>query len=662
MSTRAERRRKERERAKAADAKRGGGTGQPDARGEKVSERARKPRPEQVRASRVGVLAAALALLAGLIEVVVVLHLKRQGLIVRLSGHFPWMIPVAHLLAFLAVAGLLLAVRRAWPRAGTPTVTVGVLVGLMTWALVGIYEPLYAPAVALLAAGVGAQAGRMARGRFGRLLFRAAPATAAVLGVVFVGVTIYSFVAPRRAEARALAAAAPAEGPNILLIVMDAVRARSMGLYDPTLRNTPFLDALADEGVVFDRAAAPSPWTLPTHATLFTGRLPKEHDADWHRALDGRYPTIAEHLTRAGYATAGFTANLAFTGPEEGLARGFARYQAYPVNLGQIVLSTNLGRRLANLNVPRRWLGLTEQLNVVPGPEITERFLRWHDRHRDRPFFVFLNYYDAHEPFPPAPGGPPISPLHHRHSLVSGTVTHFEAPEPVRQNQFLRGYLAGYRAAIAYLDREIRRLLEELHRRGELDRTIVVVTSDHGEVIGEHRLVGHNSSLYHPNLWVPLLIRYPGSAPGGVRVPDEVTLRHLPATLLDLAGFEGETDLPGRSLARLWDGSEPDEPWQDTLYAHLSGGSDFPPWAPAARGPEMHSLIRDWRHYILNGDGTEELYDLRRDPGELRNLVTDPATGPLLEQLRQVVGSVPGVEELPDPAGPPEPFGAVPPP
>lgn len=667
MSSRAERRREKRAREKRAKERRAnngtaGKARKPDpakgAAGGSGPGRA-AGLPEPVPVARVALLAVALALVAGLVEVAVVLYLKRLGLIVRTSEHFPWMTPTAHLLAFLLVAALLLVLRRAWPRLAGRAATAGVLMGLFALAVVGVIEALYPAAVVLLAVGVGVQAGRMARGRFGDVILRAAPPVAAALGAALLGVAIYSFTAPGRAETRALAdlpAASSAEGrPNILLVVMDAVRAQSMGLHNPSLRNTPVLNALAGQSVVFDRAYAPSPWTLPTHATLFTGRWPTEHEADWKRVLDGRFPTLGERLTAAGYATGGFSANLAFTGAEQGLDRGFGRYEVYPVNLGQIVLSSALGRKLASIDRLRNGLGLELPINEVPAEEVTDRFLRWRDRHPDRPFFAFMNYYDAHEPFPPAPGGPPITPLTHRHTLLSGTVTHFEAPPPNAQDRFLRGYLAGYRAAIAYIDRELQRLIRELESRGELANTIVVVTSDHGEVIGEHGLVGHNSSLYHPNLWVPLLIRYPAALPAGVRIDNEVTIRHLPATLLDLAGFEAG-DLPGRSLARLWADTAGDRAWTDTLYAHLTGGAGFPPWAPAALGPEMHSVVRDARHYILNGDGSEELYHLGRDPGEMRDLAGDPEATPLLRELRSLIRSVPGAAPLPgEPEGPHRP-------
>lgn len=594
---------------------------------------------EQVAPIRLIVLAAFFALIGGFIEVLVIVYLRRLGLNVRLSDHFPWMIPAAHLLVFALAMLLLLGGRRIWRYAGTLPFSVGVLAGLMAYSVVVALEWLHPLAAPVVAAGVGVQAGRMARGRFGRLVTRAAAPTAATLGVVFLVVLVTSFVGPRRAEDRALGMLPPpGEGhPNILLIILDTVRARSMGLYDPALANTPALDRLAADGVVFDRAYAPSPWTLPSHGTMFTGHWPQAHGADWTRPLDDRYPVVAEHMAQAGYVTVGFVGNILWGGPEFGLARGFLHYESYPVNLGQIVLSASIGRELASLDGPRAWLGLDLPLNAVPAPEVTDNFLDWHADRPDRPYFAFLNYFDAHEPVSPAPGQPEFAPITHRTGLLSGSLAQFAVPPGASGQRLARAYRAGYEATIAEVDAQLGRLFDALERRGDLDSTVVVIAGDHGEVIGEHGIFGHNNSVYLPTLWVPLVIRYPDSVPAGLRVEADAGLRNLPATIVELAGVAADAPFPGRSLSRHWATAGEAAGPVDTIYSHLTATAAVPPWTPAARGPEMHSLIRDEHHYILNGDGTEELYEIESDRRETENLAGEPGAADLLEQLRTLI-------------------------
>lgn len=187
---------------------------------------------------------------------------------------------------------------------------------------------------------------------------------------------------------------------------------------------------------------------------------------------------------------------------------------------------------------------------------------------------------------------------------------------------------AAYDGSIAWLDSELGKLFEALGARGRLDNTIVVVTSDHGEQFGEHGLMDHGNSLYRPLLEVPLVIVWPGRVPAGVRVDTPVSLRDLPATITDLVF--GQPTLPGRSLAGLWDDSSM---IPSPLLSELQEGIRSPEWLPVARG-DLESLVVDDHHYIRNGDGREELYDLSADPEERRDLVGSEAAGPRLAILR----------------------------
>jgi arylsulfatase A-like enzyme len=176
-----------------------------------------------------------------------------------------------------------------------------------------------------------------------------------------------------------------------------------------------------------------------------------------------------------------------------------------------------------------------------------------------------------------------------------------------------------YDGTLAYLDDHVGRMLDELERLGELDRTIVVITSDHGEQFGEHDLLEHANSLYLPLLHVPLAVIYPPKLPAGVRVVVDVSLRDLPATILDVAGFGLQGRLPGRSLAGLWRGGTA-APLSPVLSEAHRTSTRYPESYPARKG-RMKSIVVDGMHYILNlGDGRQELYDLTRDPDELQDL------------------------------------------
>ncbi|SIO39327.1 Sulfatase [Singulisphaera sp. GP187] len=202
-----------------------------------------------------------------------------------------------------------------------------------------------------------------------------------------------------------------------------------------------------------------------------------------------------------------------------------------------------------------------------------------------------------------------------------------------------------YDRCLTYLDDQIGRLFKELTRRGELDDTIVIVTADHGEHLGEQRLYGHGCSLYRPELHVPLLVFAPGAVPTGQVVKAPVSLRDLPATVVDLLGLAADSPFPGRSLAAAWSGAPAPFP-VDSLLSEV----ELPPEAdpnggrsPVCRGP-MLSLVADGWHYIRNGDGREELYDFEHDTDETHDLAGSADKAEVMRTLRARIteGSEPG--------------------
>lgn len=608
-------------------------------------------------------LAVVFGVVGGFLEMGVVGWILMQGLPLHLSQEYLWMAPTAYVVVLGVLAAALIGAGRFWRAAATLPVVVGLLAGVAVGSAVLALEMLHPLVAVPVGLGVGVQLGRMARGRFGGFVARYAPVGALALGFLVAGLAAFSLTRPGRAEARADAMLpAPEGGTNIVLIILDTVRARSMGLYDAAKAHTPNLEQLGREGVVFEQAYSASPWTLPSHATMLTGRWPQEHGAGWMRALDGRYPTLAEALAGNGYSTAAFVGNLTYANHNWGIDRGFTRFEDYPVSVWQVLFSSGIGRRLASLDGLRSWLGLHDALNRVRAPVVTDRFLRWQrERESDRPFFAFLNYFDAHEPLAALVEPDPVVPLRYRNGLVTGESVHFDVP-PGGQAGFFEIYRAAYESVIGELDREVGRLVGELERRGELSNTVVIVASDHGELIGEYDLFGHDSSLYLPTLRVPLLIRHPGTVPAGVRMADPASLRDLAATILDLAGARKGVELPGRSLASHWDEAT-GRSTTDVGYAFLKRGPNLrvPPWAPVVRGPVMESVIDSSFQYIRNGDGSEELYAVQVAPLDARNLAGRESAAERLMELRRLLAG-PWPAAVPGPRRTNPWVGATPPP
>jgi arylsulfatase A-like enzyme len=343
-------------------------------------------------------------------------------------------------------------------------------------------------------------------------------------------------------------------------------------------------------------------------------------------------------LTAHGYVTAGFVANTYYCGNELGLARGFGRYDDYVVSPRELLISSTLVRTVANHHLVRRLTGYHDNFPRRSATEISDQFLDWHAGAGGRPFFAFLNYFDAHETYlPPAPfdrafgeGPPPGSP-----AVIQDLRRSLRRDWAQRPAAEIRAEINMYDGAIAYLDAELDRVLTTLQVRGALDDTLVIVTSDHGEQFGEHGLFLHGNSLYRPLLHVPLVLRFPAAVPAG-RVSARATLRDIPATVLSLLGLD-DAGLPGLSLARHWTGAATGAPG-DAAIAEVREAAWARLWAPAypaAKG-DMGSVTDNGYHYIRNGDGREELYAIA-DAAEAHDLSAAPESLPLLERYRAIL-------------------------
>ena len=526
-----------------------------------------------------------------------------------------WMAPVGYLLVFGALAvplALLAALRPRW----VPQAAVVFLYATAAAFSVALLFPRIHPIASLLVAiGIGvrsAQSALDAGSGWPRLARSAGGTVAALLALTAVGMR---GMRAWRDDAAWRALPASADGaPNVLYIILDTVRARNLSLYGYARPTSPNMARLAAEGVTFDYAFATTSWTLPSHGSLMTGVDAKELSAAWFVPLDDSTPVLAERMAARGYRTGGFVANHVYTAWESGLARGFHTYEDYLVSLKQVLLSTSLLQTelASELSAARRWSGRMAALRRFnlqvhpafysdrkPAERVVDEFLAWERLASDQPYFAFLNFFDPHEPYEP--------PGRFRTMFGEG-----KTPEDL------------YDGSLAYLDQELGRLADTLRARGTLDRTLVVIVADHGEHLGDHGIWGHSNSLYEQLLRVPLIIRFPGRVPAGVRVRQPVSLRDLPVTLLSLADRAAPPSLPGVSLTGAWQRS--DFRGSDILAElRVAGRRKIPP-GPSRFG-DLHSAVRDSLHLIRNGDGSEELYDVVRDGEERTNLSANRAAG-----------------------------------
>jgi arylsulfatase A-like enzyme len=290
--------------------------------------------------------------------------------------------------------------------------------------------------------------------------------------------------------------------PRVLLIVHDTVRADPLSLYGYPHRTTPTLDALGAEAMVYTHAIAAGTWTPPSHASLFTGLMPSEHRVghvreeigSGIRALDPGVPLLAEAMAASGYRTAAYVANYGFLDPVFGLARGFEDYK---------------------------------RENLRPADRLAARVSGWIERNRPGPFFLFLNVMDAHGPHKAPPG-------YDRMFGPADGLPHPKAPDGPDPVEAARRIMQ-YDGEIRWIDDQLARIFDALRRVGRWDETMIVVTSDHGELFGEDGRWGHGGDPIFPLVHVPLIVKYPQGQPRG-RDDRPVSLAAVPATALTVAG------------------------------------------------------------------------------------------------------------------------------
>ncbi len=536
-----------------------------------------------------------------------------------LSPHVVWLAPVT-LSALLGLPAVLLALLG---RLKVMSISLRLVAGVLSFAcclsLLYVYPRLYDIAVVLLAGGIAVQLARVVAAHaegFMRLVQKTARWLAAATVLAAVTVNVASVGRERVRLGRLPEPLASA--PNILLLILDTVRASNLSVYGYPRETTPNLAQLAAAGVAFDRAIATSPWTLPSHVSMFTGRLPYEFDTNFLIPYGGEHTTLAEHLSANGYMTAGFTGNLVYCAYESGITRGFVHYEDYRIVPSEFLVSTALGRRIARSRALHRLLSDYDVFGFKDAAVVTHQFLRWLGRRpQNRPFFAFLNYMDAHEPYlPPQRFAERFATDTVRRNDLTSYFIRWAARQDREQlsAEEVRAEVAAYDGTIAYVDEQIGLLLDELRAAGILQNTVVIVASDHGEQFGEHGLHVHGNSLFMPALHVPLIMAFDNRLPAGTRINTAVSLKDIPATLMSFAGLSDASPFPGHSLERYWlDSANTVESFGEPLLSELTDISG---------APTMKSILVGRYHYIWGEQRFEALFDIESDPEELVSLMT----------------------------------------
>ena len=567
-------------------------------------------------------------------------------------GHFIWFLaPLIDLVLFILLGLMMgwLAGVRGVPSPRTQLILAGTLIGLagvhVAWLLKlgprrgtevelgsGLTTTLLGFALAfVLARLVTSLAGRRATKAFEAAGHWSTRAVAGILSVIavllLIGLGIDSSgeftVAPA-----ARANSSPAAGlPNIVLISLDTVRADHLSVYGYARPTTPVLERLARRGTLFENATAPSSWTLPSHATVFTGLLPHQHGAMWLYPLDPSVRTMAEVLASLGYETAGFNANIHYGQRMWGIAQGFGIYRDDSETLRHNFAATLLGRVVAQpLYQQLIRNDLMERRNAG---ELNRQVIRWLEGGPRHPFFLFVNYLDAHHPYLAPP------PFDGRFGKLSAAAiagvdamrgTRVPPPLPPDLHKSL---IAGYDNSLAYLDDQVGRLLDAIARLPDGANTIIIVTADHGEAFGEHGPYGHEWNLHRELVHVPLILAGPG-IPEGLRIAHVARTRELFPTVLDLASGD-RFPLRYSSLRRFWTAGYRPTPWDDAVISEL-----IPNTGPAHRLAYVSLLTSEWQ-YIHGSDGDVELYRWPTDPQEKTNLADSPEYQQTVREMQQRV-------------------------
>jgi len=409
--------------------------------------------------------------------------------------------------------------------------------------------------------------------------------------------------------------------PNIVLLVLDTLRADHLGCYGYMKRTSPKIDEFADEGYIFKRCYSPANWTVPGHASIFTGKYPISHGARkvYQDILKTDLPitcarlsreetTLAEILANNGYKTGAIVSNIGFVSEVYGLDQGFIDW-----------INDRAKYSMPNLYLVLRKFTDIDRYYPQPRPnyrradDITRLSMDWIDNNSiEKPFFLFINYMDPHEPLlPPEPFKSKYSVISREYVLNLTNMKKLGKPLNEMEREYMK---SRYDGEIAFLDNEIGSLFEHLKENEIYDNSLVIITSDHGEFLGEHGLIGHEISLYDPVLRVPLIIKTPSKYRMRLKnVFSTVSTIDILPTVLEIVDIEIPQGIHGESMVN----KLKDRP----IYIQHYADKHLHEWYDGRFSKDMIGIVTDEGMKLISGEDNREMYDLNEDPDEERNKV-----------------------------------------
>ena len=436
-------------------------------------------------AQEIWIIAAWFGLFTGLIEAVLFLTLQLFGRITSVSFGILWISPIFNALLSVPVGLALVIVAKFVSRSRLLGLTISffALFAIADWLLVLLLERLEYYAIFVLGMGISIAFVRWFRNNetsFIRFWRSSLPWLGGITLLIFVGIQGGIWVT-EKIQISALSNRT-INSPNIVLIVVDTLRADHLSAYGYQRNTSPNIDEVASQGILFENAISTSANSLPAHASLFSGLYLNEHGVEWETPKafkNASYPTLSQSLQSKGYLTGGFSANLYWVTREEGFNRGFIHYEDYFHSVEDMRFRTLYGRILVKLimqplgfeDIPARRLASDINLSV----------LNWLDRIPRIPFFVFINYMDVHDPYlPPQPYRQKFSEVQAPGGILNCGVGRCF---PTLTADELQGEIDAYDGAISYVDDQINQLLYQLRDRGLLENTVVLITSDRWRII-----------------------------------------------------------------------------------------------------------------------------------------------------------------------------------
>jgi arylsulfatase A-like enzyme len=406
----------------------------------------------------------------------------------------------------------------------------------------------------------------------------------------------------------------PRERPNIILISIDSLRPDHLGCYGYGRSTSPTIDRLAREGALFETAVSSTSWTLPAHAALFTSLPDRVHgcmdDLKW---LDGTRTTLAEALKAAGYRTAGF-----FSGPYLhpcfGFSQGFESYHdctSYSRRSVDLIKSDKLfNNQIGQISMDIMNLSHEDITNPIVLADVKS----WLEKRPGGPFFLFIHLWDVHYDYVAPPPYDTMFDPGYKGPVNGRDVLKLYRKPADWTDADVEHLKALYDAEIRFADDTIGQILSELERHGLKEKSILAVTSDHGEAFYEHGLQGHRWTLYEEELRIPLILRYPRSIPAGPRLKYPASIIDIAPTILDLAGLPPLSHAMGLSLVPLLSGSATPPP-EEAAVSELS--------VPANRIHSFSIRSHNWKDIFDLNKRQCFVFDLKKDPLESSPLAED---------------------------------------